>query len=75
MITGGSTYQDTRKTALLYPGQEGTQSYQLFIFVFFSFLFWTGQEFICLEINYVTLLRFQCMHFLFVLYRNADVLT
>lgn len=32
MITGGSAYQDTRKTALLYPGQEGTQSYQFLLF-------------------------------------------
>lgn len=44
MITGGSTYQDTRKTALLYPGQEGTQSYQLFIFLFFSFRFFFGLD-------------------------------
>ncbi len=33
-------------------------------YYYFSFsFFWTGQEFICLEINYVTLLQFQCMQF------------
>lgn len=75
MITGGTTHQDTRKTALLYPGQEGTQSYRLlllFLFCFFLFLDWTrvylfGNK-LC---DSVTI----SMHaFLFVLYRNSDVL-
>lgn len=81
MITGGTAYQDTRKTALLYPGQEGTQSYHLLLFCFmlilffFSFFFldWTrvylfGNK-LC---DSVTI----SMHaFLFVLYRNAYVST
>lgn len=73
MITGGTTHQDTRKTALLYPGQEGTQSYLLLLLLFcFVFLDWTrvylfGNK-LCDSVTIT-------MHaFLFVLYRNADVL-
>lgn len=73
MIRGGTTHQDTRKTALLYPGQEGTQSYRLLLlFLFFFLLDWTrvylfGNK-LC---DSVTI----SMHaVLFVLYRNADVL-
>jgi len=38
MITGGLTYQGTRKTALLYPGQEGTQSYQYYYYYYYYFV-------------------------------------